>query len=190
MEAPLNQRQQEILLDIAQQTVENYVRFGQIPDFEVEDERLWQPEGAFVTLYNHGQLRGCIGRVVSNQPLWQTVRDMAVSAATQDPRFQPISPEELPELTYEVSVLSVPQEIGDWRKIELGKHGVIIQRGLNSGVFLPQVAEETGWNLEEFLTQLCVGKAGLEPDCYKNPQTTIKVFTAQVFKRNANQVGN
>jgi AmmeMemoRadiSam system protein A len=106
---------------------------------------------------------------------------MAVAACSEDDRFHPVSVDELDKLEYEISVLSRPEKIDDWRKIELGKHGVIVRQGRRGGVFLPQVATETGWTLENFLSQLCYQKAGLSPDCYKDPNTEIKIFTAQVF---------
>jgi AmmeMemoRadiSam system protein B/AmmeMemoRadiSam system protein A len=185
----LNDEQQKILLKIARETVESYVKNGKISDFSsgesrlATDERLNQKQGAFVTLNKNGQLRGCVGQIVpSNEPLWRVVRDMAVAACSQDSRFSPVDRSELKDLEYEVSVLSAPAPIDNWKNIELGKHGVIVKRGWSSGVFLPQVATETGWSLEEFLGQLCWQKAGLEPDCYKNKDTQILVFEAQVIK--------
>jgi len=179
----LNVDEQKILLKIAKETVGSFVLTGKAPEFKITGERLKQKQGAFVTLNKDGQLRGCIGQIVpSSEPLWQVVRDMAVAAASEDNRFNPVSKDELNRLEYEVSVLSTPEPIDDWRKIKLGKHGVIIKQGGRSGVFLPQVATDTGWNLEEFLSELCWQKAGLAPDCYKNKDTQILVFTAQVFK--------
>lgn len=178
----LNNKQQKILLKIAKETVESFVENGKIPEYNVADERLNQKQGAFVTLNKNGQLRGCIGQILpTGQPLWQVVRDMAVAACSEDGRFNPVEKSELGELEYEISVLSAPEKIDDWRKIEPGKHGVVISQGRSKGVFLPQVATETGWSLEEFLSELCWQKAGLEPSCYKDPDTRIEVFTAQVF---------
>jgi len=179
----LNVDEQKMLLKIAKQTVESYVATGKVPEFNMTDERLMQKQGAFVTINKNGQLRGCIGQIVpSDQPLWQVVQDMAVAACSEDSRFNPVSKAELNQLEYEVSVLSAPKQIVDWRKIELGKQGVILKMNGHSGVFLPQVATETGWSLEEFLSQLCWQKAGLSPSCYKDKDTQILVFTAQVFK--------
>ncbi len=179
----LNRLQQKQLLEIAKTAVESYVTAQIIPQFTIQDKRLNKRQGAFVTLKKQNQLRGCIGQIIPSQnPLWQVVRDMAIAAATEDPRFSPVNISELPKLEYEISVLSPPVKITNWQQIELGKHGVIIQRGWQQGVFLPQVAEETGWSLEEFLAQLCSQKAGLAPDCYKNdPKVEFKIFTAQVF---------
>lgn len=174
--------EQKILLKIAKETVESFVAAGKVPEFKITGERLKQKQGAFVTLNKNGQLRGCIGQIApSDQPLWQVVRDMA-AAASEDNRFNPVSKAELNQLEYEVSVLSTPEAIDDWRKIELGKQGVIIKQGGRSGVFLPQVATDTGWSLEEFLSELCWQKAGLAPGCYKDKDTQILVFTAQVLK--------
>ncbi len=179
----LNKQQQAQLLKIARTTVESYIKNGKIPDFKITDKRLNQRQGAFVTLHKNGRLRGCIGQIIpTDKPLWQVVRDMAIAAATQDTRFAPVTEDELPHLEYEISVLSRPRPIKDWREIELGKHGVIVRKGLHSGVFLPQVADETGWSKEEFLAQLCAQKAGLPPHCYKEPGIELQVFTAQVFK--------
>ena len=179
----LNREQRELLLTMAKETVESFVTTGQAPEFDVTDERLKQKQGAFVTLTKNGQLRGCIGQIVpSDEPLWQVVREMAVAACSEDGRFNPVEKSELDELEYEVSVLSAPEAIDDWKKIELGKQGVIIRKGGRSGVFLPQVATETGWTLEEFLGQLCSQKAGLSPSCYKDKDTEIQIFSAQVFK--------
>lgn len=179
-----DENQKKQILKIAQESVEKFVLHGKIKKFDVKDEELESFQGAFVTLYKNNSLRGCIGKIVStDEPLWQVVRDMAIEAATEDPRFHPISKEELSEIDYEISVLSVPQKIDDWRKIELGKHGVIVKRGPQSGVFLPQVALDTDWSLEEFLSELCVNKAGLEPECYKNDnEVEIFIFTAEIIK--------
>ncbi|MDP2736706.1 MAG: AmmeMemoRadiSam system protein B, partial [bacterium] len=156
----LNMDEQKMLLKIAKDTVESFVLIGQTPEFNITDERLMQKQGAFVTLNKDEQLRGCIGQIVpSGEPLWQVVRDMAVAACSEDGRFNPVSKNELSQIEYEVSVLSTPEPIDDWHKIELGKHGVIIKQGGRSGVFLPQVATETGWTLEEFLSELCWQKA-------------------------------
>lgn len=179
----LNKKQQQELLNIARISVDNYIRYGAIAKFNVKDERLNLKQGAFVTLRKDGKLRGCIGQIIlSEKALWQVVMDMAIAAATKDNRFSPVSKGELDDIDYEVSVLSVPKKINNWQDIELGKHGVILQKGSRSGVFLPQVAIETGWSKEEFLSQLCQQKAGLSPDCFKNNKNVeLKVFTAQVF---------
>jgi len=155
-----------------------------VPRGDVKHPELQGKQGAFVTLKTDGKLRGCIGRFVSDAPLWQTVRAMAVAAATEDPRFvgMRIRPSELPRLKIEVSVLSPLQRIENPLDIELGKHGIYIRRGMRSGCFLPQVATETGWSKEEFLSHCCAGKAGLHPDAWKDPDTEVLVFTAQIIE--------
>lgn len=179
----INQDQKQALLAIARQSVESFAKGRLVPEFEVLDPLLKAPAGAFVTLRQKGELKGCIGQIVpTGKPLWEVVREMAIAAASEDPRFEPVSEKDLDRLEYEVSVLSVPRQIGNWQEIELGRHGVIVEKGGQKGVFLPQVADETGWSKEEFLRQLCSQKAGLSPDAYKNdPDLVFKVFTAQAF---------
>lgn len=182
IENPLTAEQKQTLLNVARETVETYMRTGKRPKFNITEEKLQETEGAFVTLKRNGELRGCIGKIVqAEDPLWKVVRDVAVDAAVNDDRFPPVTEEELPSLTYEVSVLSVPRPVDDWRKVNPGEHGAIIRKNGKSGVFLPQVARETGWNREEFLGQLCLQKLGLPPQTYKDPDAEIYIFTAQVF---------
>jgi AmmeMemoRadiSam system protein A len=175
----------EILLDIARRTVEAAVR-GETPTaFDVDNEELQEHRGAFVTLRTDGNLRGCIGRFVAEEPLWRIVRDMAVGAATQDPRFfgNQLRPRELHDLEIEISVLSPLHRVEDpMDEVELGTHGIYIRRGSSAGCFLPQVATETGWSKEQFLSHCCAGKAGLLPEAWKDPKTEVYVFTAEVIK--------
>ena len=178
---PLSQEQKRQLIQIAKESMAVYVNQGEVKEIAMTDPRLRIPEGAFVTIKKRKELRGCIGRIISQAPLYQTVRDMAIAAAVKDPRFPAVSPKELAELVVEVSVLSLPWEIKDVNEIELGKHGVIVSQGYRSGVFLPQVATDTGWTKEEFLSQLCEQKAGLPPDAWKDSGTKIEIFTADVF---------
>lgn len=181
--APLNSEQKEILLNLAKETIVKFVTEKKVVDVKISDSRLSVPEGAFVTIHKDGQLRGCIGHIVSNEPLQKTVRDMAIAAASKDPRFPAVTPEELPSLDFEVSVLSRPWKIANADDIQMGVHGVIISQGRGKqGVFLPQVATETRWSKEKFLSELCSQKAGLPPTCWKDPKTSIEIFTADVFK--------
>ncbi len=107
---------------------------------------------------------------------------MAIASSTEDPRFPPVTADELKDIKIEISVLSKPKLIKDIKEFELGKHGVIVQKGFNQGVFLPQVATETGWKKEEFLSNLCSHKAGLPPDAWKDKDTNIYIFEAEVFE--------
>ena len=178
----LTTEQKRTLLDIARKTIDLYVSAGRKMEVGDVDSRLALNEGAFVTIHKNGQLRGCIGNIVTQKPLYMTVRDMAIAAAVEDPRFPKVQPEELDQINVEVSVLSLPRVIRDVGEIELGTHGVIVSKGpLHYGVFLPQVAEETNWTKEEFLSQLCAQKAHLPPGAWKDPGTKIEVFTADVF---------
>lgn len=178
---PLTEAQKKRLIEIAKSTIESYTRAKEISDVKEQDSRLLSAEGAFVTIRKYGRLRGCIGNVIGTGPLYLTVRNMAVAAAAKDPRFPPLKEEELADIDVEVSVLSVPWQIKNIDEFELGKHGVIVSRGDHSGLFLPQVAGETGWSKEEFLSYLCQEKAGLPADAWKDPETKIQVFTADVF---------
>jgi len=179
----LSQAARQELLGIARQTVEAVVRGKRVPEFNVIDPELQERQGAFVTLKTGGRLRGCIGRFVSEKPLWQTVKLMAISSAVEDPRFigMRIEPQELPQLKVEVSVLSRMEKTDDPLSIELGKHGIYVKRGTQTGCFLPQVATETGWTKEEFLSNCCSHKAGLAPNAWKDPATEVYVFTAEVL---------
>jgi len=177
----LSQVQRKKLLGIARSSIEAYLKNGKKLQLTEDDAVLLEKRGAFVTLHEHGQLRGCIGNLIGSEPLYLTIREMAVEAATRDPRFNPIEPAELDNIEIEISVLSPMEKITDPAKIKLGTHGVLIRRGFQSGVFLPQVATETGWSKEEFLAQLCTQKAGLSPDAYKDPGTEVYIFTAEVF---------
>lgn len=178
----LNKNEQQKLLEIARISVETFVREGKIPEFEVENLALNQKLGAFVTLKKRGLLRGCIGRFSPTDiPLYQVVSQMAIAAATQDRRFYPVTEDELELLHYEISVLSEMKKIDDWKKIEVGKHGVQIKKGFKSGVFLPQVATENNWDLEKFLGELCFQKLGLSRNCWEQKDIELYIFTAQVF---------
>lgn len=169
------------LLTLARQTVETVARTGTPPAYTGALPGLQRPRGAFVTLHQNGRLRGCIGHFEADQPVYQTVIDMAVAAATQDPRFPRVTPADLPSLTYEISVLSPLRKISDWREIHLGLHGVQVSRGFRRGVFLPQVATDTGWDLDTFMGELCSQKAGLPRTAWKDPQTDLYTFTAEIF---------
>ncbi len=177
----LNSAQKKELLHIARNSIETFVKTGKVPDITIKDARLNEIQGAFVTITKHGALRGCIGNIIGQEPLYETVRDMAVAAASRDPRFTPLTAAELKDIDLEISVLSKSRRVKDASEIQLGKHGVIVSKGGHQGVFLPQVADETGWSKEEFLSQLCSQKAGLPPDAWKDPDTALYVFTADVF---------
>jgi len=171
------------LLDIARASVEAGVRGRPLPEVEETHPDLQGRQGCFVTLKNRGRLRGCLGHFTSEKPLYRLVNETARASATEDPRFfhDRITPDELPHLDIEISVLSPLQRIENPLDIELGKHGIYIQKGGAAGCFLPQVAEETGWSKEEFLGYCCSHKAGLRYDAWKDPDTKVYVFTAEII---------
>jgi AmmeMemoRadiSam system protein A len=177
----LTDEQKKILLKIARQTIENYIKNERISEVRTDDPVFNQNGGAFVTIHSHGQLRGCIGMIEAVKPLYETIIEMAIESATGDPRFMPLNENELKDIDLEISALTPKRKIKSIDEIELGKHGVIVRSGFHSGVFLPQVATETGWSKEEFMRHLCSGKAGLAPDAYKDKSTEIYIFEAEVF---------
>ena len=176
-----NDAQRKRLLQIARESITSYVKDGKRKEFKESDPLLNQPMGAFVTLHEAGELRGCIGNMIGTGPLYKTVSDMAIEAATGDPRFHSISPKDIDKVTIEISALSPLKKVKNIDEIKIPGNGVIVKQGLRSGVYLPQVADETGWNKEEFLTSLCAHKAGLPPDAWKSEATEIYIFTAEVF---------
>ncbi len=169
------------LLQIARESITGFVRDGKRKDFSESDPALKVNTGAFVTLHENGELRGCIGNMTGQGPLYKTVADMAIEAATGDPRFQKLSQAELDKIDIEISVLSPLKKVKSYEDIEIPGHGVIVRKGFASGVYLPQVATEAGWNREEFLTSLCGSKAGMDPEAWKDPSTEMYVFTAEIF---------
>lgn len=176
----LNQDEKSRLLEIARDTVHRAAS-GQRPAGHAPDlEGLGFQRGAFVTLHRHGQLRGCIGNFISEEPLTQTVENMALAASLQDPRFPPVRPEEVDDIDLEISVLTPLHPIEDVNEIQVGTHGIYIISPRGRGVLLPQVATEYGWDRMTFLDQTCV-KAGLRPGCWRDPDTQILVFEAQIF---------
>ena len=177
----LNSQQRKKLLKIARSSINAYLQSGKKVELTETDQVLTQEMGAFVTLNKHGDLRGCIGSLTASKPLYLTVRDMAVEAAVGDPRFSPLTLTELKDIEIEISVLSPLKMVDSAERIELGKHGVLVRKGYQSGVFLPQVATETGWNKEEFLNNLCAHKAGLPQDAWKDESTELYIFNAEVF---------
>jgi len=177
----LKKEQKNILLKLARDTIEKYITQGIILKYENKDPVLSEKCGAFVTIHNKGQLRGCIGMIEGVQELYKTIIEMAIESSTGDPRFSSVPPDELNEIDIEISVLTPPKKIRSIDEIQIGKHGVIIKKGLRSGVFLPQVATETGWDKKTFLEQLCMGKAGLPKDAYLDKDTDIYIFEAEVF---------
>lgn len=175
----LNEEEKAILLRMARETLQQYLTGETIPQYDVTQPGLKGAWGAFVTLEENGALRGCIGHMWSNEELYRLVQQMAIAAATADPRFEPVQADELPDIDIEISVLSPMQMVKDVSEIEVGRDGLYIIAGPYAGVLLPQVATEWGWDRDEFLRQVCL-KAGLPADAWKKGATLYR-FSAQVF---------
>lgn len=176
---PLSNEDKSLLLKIARETIESYVRTKKIPAFEAHIPVLLEKQGAFVSLHKNSELRGCIGVFTSDKPLYLTVVDMAVSAATHDPRFTPLVASEISQISIEISCLSPMKKIKDISEIEVGRHGLYIVKGYCRGVLLPQVATEYCWDRTQFLEHTCL-KAGLPADGWKDG-ADIYTFEAEVF---------
>ena len=178
----LTEKEKEILHKIARSSAESSVR-GSTAD-EIEEEELTdilkEKRGAFVTLKSGGKLRGCIGNIIATTPLYKTVENMAKAAALEDPRFQPVQESELNGLDIEISAITPLTKIENIDQIEVGKHGLYLKRGWSSGLLLPQVPGEYGWDLNTFLEHTCL-KASLSPGAWKDPATEIYIFSAEVF---------
>ena len=177
-ERELNGKEQRELLWIVRETVKHRLKNEDFnPSCELDGLR--QKRGLFVTLHYMGRLRGCIGTFTSDLPLYGAAAKMALSAAFNDPRFEPVSPSEIDKIDIEISVLSSLQEVKKLEDIKVGVHGIYITKGSHRGVLLPQVALEQGWNAEEFIAHTCM-KAGLPADAWKKG-ARIEIFSAQVF---------
>ena len=179
MSAPLTEDEQRTCLRLARQAIEHFFKTGDLLRPPVKPGPLKEKRGAFVTLNVDGDLRGCIGYPLPVKPLDETIVEMAVAAASRDTRFEPLEPGEMDRLRIDISVLGLPEPVQDPREVEVGRHGIIISKGYDKGLLLPQVPVEHGWDRETFLRHGCL-KAGLSPDDWKKG-ARIEVFTAQVF---------
>jgi AmmeMemoRadiSam system protein A len=177
--SPLGNDEKRSLLKVARGAIESALTHGAVLEMPAPRGNLAAPRGAFVTLHRRGRLRGCIGRVASIEPLAIVVADCAVAAAIDDPRFPPLEIAELREVRIELSILSFPQRAAP-EELQPGIHGLIVSQQTHRGVLLPQVAAEYRWSRERFLEETCQ-KAGLAPDAWQNPDTSIEIFTAEVF---------
>jgi AmmeMemoRadiSam system protein B/AmmeMemoRadiSam system protein A len=165
---------------IARETIQAKCLGKAPPTFQGVSARLKEPRGAFVTLQKNGELRGCIGHIVAVSPLVETVSEMAVAAAFHDPRFAPLRADELKDLNIEISVLTPMKRVDTVDEIQVGVHGIYMVKGSRSGLLLPQVATEYGWDRLMFLENTC-RKAGLPKDAWKEKETEIHIFSADVF---------
>jgi AmmeMemoRadiSam system protein A len=181
----LSQAEKKLLLELARSTLQSYLKNIRIPQKKENQfsayPKLGENFGVFVTLRKKGELRGCIGSIIGVEPLYRSVMAFAVHAAVDDPRFPPLKQKELESVEIEISVMTPLRLVSNYRSILMGTDGVVIRDGLAQAVFLPQVATETGWTLDQFLGNLC-SKAGLEGDAYRHSRTMqFHVFQAQVF---------
>jgi AmmeMemoRadiSam system protein A len=179
----LSEADRQSLLELARRAIAEAVSLqepaGCIPHRGVFAEK----RGVFVTLHARGRLRGCIGVIEAFEPLGESIARCAGSAAFKDPRFSPVSAEELPELQIELSLLSPPEPILP-ENIEIGTHGLLISQAAKRGLLLPQVAVQHKFSREQFLEETC-RKAGLAPDAWQEPETQILGFTSEVFSETA-----
>jgi len=179
------------LLRLARETVTAYLKEHRVPrvDPATLPAAAREPGACFVTLQNHGRLRGCIGNMEARGPLYEAVSANAVHAC-RDPRFvaDPVTTAELDELDIEISRLTPMQPVDDVREIVVGRDGLLIELGMRRGVLLPQVAYERGWTREQFLRQVCL-KAGLPPDAWKQPEAKLYSFQAEVFSESELSTG-
>ncbi len=180
----LSDRAKDLLRRIVRQSLAAAVTGEPHEPADPELPELAVPCGCFVTFKTGGKLRGCIGCFTVETPLWRTVAQYAEIAATQDPRFvgNRLQSSELPLVEFDVSVLSPLEKTDRPAEIELGKHGIYVRSGMRSGCFLPQVAEETGWDIEQFWGNCCAHKAGLPADAWKDPDIETFVFTAEIVE--------
>ena len=180
----ISEKGQQALLAAARQTIEAAIAGKKLPALKIDAPELQLHQGAFVTITKDGDLRGCIGQFTADEPLFQVVSKMARASALEDPRFASnrLKLEDLAGAKIEISVLSPMKRIKDpLKEVKLGTHGIYIRRGFSAGTFLPQVATEYNMTLEEFLSSCCSHKAGLPEDAWKDPQTEVYIYSAQVF---------
>ncbi len=179
MEFSLTENEKTILLSTARESIKSQLE-NRDGIYEKATEKIKTPFGSFVTLHIDEKLRGCIGHMLPIKSLIEDIKILARESAFHDPRFPGVKNiKELDAIDIEISVLS-PLEPSSTEEVIVGKHGIIMKNGYNSGVLLPQVPVEQGWNREEFLTQTC-RKAGMQGDCWKDPGTQIETFTAVIF---------
>jgi len=176
----LNAHEKQVLLAIARQAIVQGIQTGQEYIEPREEKTLNQRNGCFVTIKQNQQLRGCIGNFQSELPLFKEVAQMAQASASKDPRFYPLKEDDLANFSLEISVLSPLRKIEDIEEIEVGTHGIYIEKSFYRGVLLPQVATEHNWDRQTFLKQTCI-KAGLPTDAWQAEDADIYVFSAQVF---------
>lgn len=178
---PLTENQKQELLRLAKNAIVEYVGRKKVPEHPTNDPRLHANGATFVTINRNHMLRGCIGNISPDRPLSSSVIQNAVSACSRDPRFRPMTPEELKDMSVEVTVLSPMEPLTDTGLLKVGKHGIFLVSGSASGILLPQVAMENGWDERTFLEQVSI-KAGLSKDAWKGKDAKLYIYTAEIVK--------
>ena len=176
----LNRKEASALLTIAREAITYCVQKQSYQPTPREEKALNQRAGCFVTIKQDGQLRGCLGTFQSQRPLFQEVAQMAAASCSKDPRFHPMEADELAHFSIEISVLSPLEKIDDVEQLEVGIHGIYLEKNFSRGVLLPQVATDHGWDRETFLGQTCL-KAGLRPNAWQDADAEIYIFSAQII---------
>ena len=189
-DSPISRDEQNKLLRWVRAAAEAAVRGEspvEIPETELT-ERLRAPHGVFVTLKKQGELRGCIGKMDFERPLWMNALDAAVASALEDPRFSSVEPQELGEIVMEISILNPPEDIARPEMFDVTRHGIIVEKGWRHALFLPKVAQEQGWDAAMTLEKVCE-KAGLPTDAWRDPAARLQVFTAFEFGEECSEGG-
>ena len=176
---PLDEADRKELLRIARATLREHLATGYLPPGAPHRKTLLQPAAAYVTIKVAGVLRGCMGRVEADRPLYLVVEELTVAAVSGDPRFEPVRLEELSEARVTISILSALEPCA-LERVEIGRHGLVVTRGPRRGLILPITAVENGWSAERLLDEAC-GKAGLGPGAWRDPDTRVEQFTADRF---------
>jgi hypothetical protein len=176
----LNESERELLRTTVRRSLEHAIKGAKIPCPEAPTARLREKRGVFVCLKQRGELRGCVGYVRPFKPLIEAVWEMAESAALRDHRFIPVEPKEVDRLEIEITVISPLKRITNPDHVLVSRHGLVVTRGHQIGVLLPQVPVENEWDRDTFLAETCI-KAGLDPQAWKDPDTTLEIFTAEIF---------
>ena len=177
--SPFTEEEKKELLVLAQNVITGYVTNRKAPEVEIKNPKYKTDGAVFVTIKEKGSLRGCIGHIQAVMPLYQSIIKNAVAACSSEPRFPPMKKDELKDMDIEISILSPFASLKDVKDIQVGKHGLYIMKGIQSGLLLPQVATEFGWNRDEFLEHLCM-KAGLPKDAWKDAE--LYTFTAEILR--------
>ncbi len=187
-EMNLSEADKKQLIQLARTSIRAHIKGEAIPSLEGASPLLCQLRGVFVSLHRQGRLRGCIGYLEAVKPLGLAVVEMSAAAAFHDPRFLPLREDELADLHVEISVLTPMQRLERVEHIQVGIHGLYIEKGMNRGLLLPQVAVECRWDRTTFLQQTCC-KAGLSPNAWEDADTRIFTFTAEIFSDHPEKPG-